>query len=134
MELYLCWKLSLRKYGLVPDHSFVEELSSCNTSTYPDNLFSRAEEGCILFRKSPNSSFSSKGVVLDDGTEVETDLVVYATGYDAEKKLKTLLPEPFADVLEKSAGIVPLYRSGYYFLFSSLYFPYVNQLREESML
>jgi len=110
MELYLCWKLPLRKHGLVPDHNFVEELSSCNTSTYPANLFPRAEEGCILFRKSPNWSFSNKGVVLDDGTEVETDLVVFGTGYDAEKKLKNLLPEPFADVLEKSAGVVPLYR------------------------
>jgi len=107
----------LRKHGLVPDHSFVEELSSCNTSTYPANLFPRAEEGCILFRKSPNWSFSNKGVVLDDGTEVETDLVVFGTGYDAEKKLKNLLPEPFADVLEKSAGVVPLYRFGYLLLF-----------------
>ena len=104
LELYLCWKL--------PDHSFVEELISCNTSTYPGNLFPRVEEGCILLRKSPNWSFSSKGVVLDDGTEVEADLVIFATGCAAEKKLKTLLPETFADVLEKSAGVVPLYRSG----------------------
>lgn len=110
LEFYLCWKLPLQKHGLVPDHSFVEELASCNTSTYPANLFPRAEEGCVHFRKSSNWSFSSKGIVLDDGTEVKADIVVFATGYDAEKKLKSLLPEPFADVLEKTAGVVPLYR------------------------
>ena len=82
MLIYICWKLPLLKHGLVLDHSFVDELSSCNTSTYPANLFPRAEEGCILFRKSPNWSFSSKGVVLDDGTEVEIDLVVFSTRDD----------------------------------------------------
>ena len=129
MELYLRWKLPLRKYDLVPDHSFVEEFSSCNLSLFHGNLFSRAEEGCILYGKSPNWSFSLEGVVLDDGTEVEADLVVFATGYDTEKKLKTLLPEPFSYVLEKSAGVVPLYRYGYFLLFVSFsVFSYVNSM------
>lgn len=45
--------------------------------------------------------FSSKGIVLDDQTVVEADLVVFATGYESEKKLKSLLPNTFAGVLKK---------------------------------
>ena len=40
---------------------------------------------------------------------VEADLVLFATGYDSEKKLKSLLPKIFAEPIEKSA-VVPLYR------------------------
>eukprot|EP00253_Pinus_taeda_P023641 PITA_23641 len=109
LELYLIWKLPLRKYGLVPHHSFLRELTSCQISSLPDGLFSKAEEGCIHFRKSTNWGFCSKGIVLDDQTVVEADLVLFATGYDSEKKLKSLLPKIFAEPLEKSA-VVPLYR------------------------
>ena len=38
---------------------------------------------------------------------MEADLVVLGTGIDAENKLKTPCPGPFADVLENSAGIIP---------------------------
>ena len=111
MELYLLWKLPLRKHDLVPDHSFLQEISSCQVTALPDNFFLKAEEGCILFRKSSNWSFYSKGIVLDDGTEVEADLVLLGTGYDGEKKLKSLLPTRFGDVLKKSADPLQLYRS-----------------------
>lgn len=110
VEFYLLWKLPLRKYGLVPDRSFLQEISSCQVSSVPDNLFPKAEEGFILFRKSSNCSFSSKGIVLDDGTEVGADLVVLGTGYDGEKKLKSILPTRFVHVLQKSADPLPLYR------------------------
>lgn len=110
VELYLLWKLPLRKHGLVPDHSFLQEISSCQIASLPDNLLPKAEKGCILFRKSSKWSFSSKGIVLDDETEVEADLVILGTGYDGEKKLKSLLPTRFADVLQKSADPLLLYR------------------------
>lgn len=54
VELYLLWKLPLRKYGLVPDHSFRQEISSCQIASLPDSLFPKAEEGFILFPKSSN--------------------------------------------------------------------------------
>lgn len=111
VELYLLWKLPLRKYGLVPDHSSLQEISSCQIASLPDNLFPKVEEGFILFWKSSNFSFYSRGIVLDDGTEIEVDLVVLGTGYDGEKKLKSILPTRFVDVLQESADPLPLYRS-----------------------
>eukprot|EP01018_Ginkgo_biloba_P027777 Gb_16794 [translate_table: standard] len=110
VELYLLWKLPLRKFGLVPNHTFLEEISSCQIASLPDNLFTKVEEGRILFQKSLNWNFSRKGIVLEDKSEVEADVVVLGTGYDGEKKLKALLPKPFADVLEESSGVLPLYR------------------------
>ncbi|KAH9305700.1 hypothetical protein KI387_010104 [Taxus chinensis] len=110
VEFSLLWKFPLRKYGLIPDHSFLQEISSCYTGLFPNNFFSKAEEGLIRFRKSSSWSFSCKGIILDDGTELEADIVVLGTGFDGVKKLKSLLPNKFGDVLEKSAGVVPLYR------------------------
>ncbi|KAH9305699.1 hypothetical protein KI387_010103 [Taxus chinensis] len=110
VELYLLWKFPLKKYGLVPDHSFLKEISSCQIATLPDKLFPKAEEGLIRFSKASTWSFSSKGIMIDDVTEVEADVVILGTGYDGETKLKTLLPKQFADVLENPEGVVRLYR------------------------
>ncbi|GLJ07579.1 hypothetical protein SUGI_0070130 [Cryptomeria japonica] len=110
VEFYLLWKFPLRKYGLVPGHSFLQEISSCQIATLPEKLFSKAEEGLIQFRKASTWSFSRKGIIIDDITEVEADVVVLGTGYAGEKKLKTLLPKNFSHVLEKPKGVIPLYR------------------------
>lgn len=112
VELSLLWKFPLKKYGLVPDMSFLQTIASCNTASFPNNFFPKVEEGLICFRKSSSWSFYSKGIVLDDETNVEADVVVLGTGYDGDKKLKTLLPTKFGESFEKSGAALSLYRYG----------------------
>ncbi|XP_068657880.1 probable flavin-containing monooxygenase 1 [Aristolochia californica] len=112
IESYLVWKLPLKKYGLVPDHPFEEDYASCQMAILPENFFSEAEQGRILFEKSQKKWwFYDGGIVLEDDTRVEADVVMLATGFDGKSKLKSILPAPFRDLIENSSGVIPLYRS-----------------------
>lgn len=111
IESYILWKLPLEKYGLKPDHSFEEDYASCQMAITPENLFSEADKGRIKFKRSQgNWWFNKDGIEFDDGSKIDADVVVLATGYDGKKKLKAILPDPFRSLLEYPSGIMPLYR------------------------
>ncbi|XP_078444512.1 flavin-dependent monooxygenase 1 isoform X2 [Wolffia australiana] len=110
IESYLKWKLPLEKYGLVPEHPFVEDYASCQMAILPENFFEEADQGRIRFRRSSKWWFWEKGVILDDGTKLEADVVLLGTGYDGKKKLHSVLPTPYRDLLEDASGVIPLYR------------------------
>lgn len=111
IESYILWKLPLEKYGLKPDHSFEEDYASCQMAITPENLFSEADKGRIMFKRSQgNWWFNKDGIEFDDGSKIDADVVVLATGYDGKKKLKAILPDPFRSLLEYPSGIMPLYR------------------------
>ena len=101
----------MEKYGLKPDHSFEEDYASCQMAITPENLFSEADTGRIMFKRSQgNWWFNNDGIEFDDGSKIDADVVVLATGYDGKKKLKAILPDPFRSMLEYPSGIMPLYR------------------------
>lgn len=114
IESYLTWKLPLEKYGLKPDHPFVEDYASCQMAILPNDFFREADDGRILFKKLPtgrNWSFYENGVLLDDNTKLEADVVFFATGFNGKGKLKSILPDPFRDIIvDSSSGLIPLYR------------------------
>ncbi|XP_019055304.1 PREDICTED: probable flavin-containing monooxygenase 1 [Nelumbo nucifera] len=110
IESYLVWKLPLIKYGLKPNHPFEEDYASCQMPILPENFFSEADEGRIIFKKASTWEFWSGGVQLDDNTKLQADIVLLATGFDGHSKLKALLPQPFRSLIEDSSGIMPLYR------------------------
>lgn len=106
----MLWKLPLSKYGLKPDHPFEEDYASCQMAIMPENFFSEADKGRIVFRRPTKWSFWEGGIELDDGSRLEADVVAFATGYDGKKKLKSIMPEPFRSLMEFPSGIMPLYR------------------------
>lgn len=110
-ESYLVWKLPLEKYGLKPDHSFVEDYASCQMAILPENFFSEADKGKIQFKRASKWWFWSDGIEFDDQTKLEADVVILATGFDGKKKLQSILPEPFRSLVVDSSGVMPLYRS-----------------------
>ncbi|KAJ1418782.1 Flavin monooxygenase FMO [Sesbania bispinosa] len=110
IESYLLWKLPLEKYGLKPEHPFEEDYASCQMAIMPENFFSEAEKGKIVFKKASKWWFWNGGIEFEDNSKLEADVVVLATGFDGKKKLKTILPEPFCSLLEYPSGIMPLYR------------------------
>ncbi|WOL01069.1 hypothetical protein Cni_G09782 [Canna indica] len=111
IESYLSWKLPLEKYGLKPDHPFVEDYASCQMAILPEKFFAEADAGRIEFKKSSSQwCFWEGGVVLDDNTKVKADVVLLATGFDGKKKLRSVLPEPYRGLIVDSSGVMPLYR------------------------
>ncbi|KAI9118076.1 hypothetical protein K1719_010408 [Acacia pycnantha] len=110
IESYLSWKLPLEKYGLKPEHPFVEDYASCQMAILPENFFSEADKGNIQFKMASKWWFWSGGLEFEDKTRLEADVVVLATGFDGKKKIQSLLPDPFQSLIVDSSGIMPLYR------------------------
>ncbi|KAG7604987.1 putative flavin-containing monooxygenase 2 [Arabidopsis thaliana] len=110
IESYVLWKLPLEKYGLKPDHAFEEDYASCQMALVPEKFFEEADKGMIRFKRTTNWWFYDEGIEFEDGTTLEADVVILATGYDGMKKLKAIVPEPFRSWLEFPWGIMPLYR------------------------
>ncbi|KAM0864667.1 hypothetical protein ACQ4PT_043768 [Festuca glaucescens] len=111
IESYLSWKLPLGKYGLTPDHPFVEDYASCQMAILPDGFFDMADRGLVRFQRASGGwSFCEDGVVLADGTKVEADLVFLATGFEGKDKLRAVLPDPFRSLVVNKSSMMPLYR------------------------
>lgn len=99
---------------MVPKHSFLQEISSCMIATVPENFFDRVREGSIILKKSPGGfGFCQEGILVNgESSPVKSDLVILATGFRGEKKLKDMFVSPtFQDyILGSPKSILPLYR------------------------
>ncbi|KAK0582074.1 hypothetical protein LWI29_021238 [Acer saccharum] len=106
-------KHRLAKYGMVPKHSFLEEISSCLIATVPEKFYDKVEEGSIILKKSQSFCFCEEGILVDgETTPLKTDLVILATGFRGDKKLKDIfVSQTFQDYIAGSPSeTLPLYR------------------------
>ncbi|GER40435.1 flavin-containing monooxygenase family protein [Striga asiatica] len=111
IESYLTWKLPLDKYGLRPEHPFLEDYASCQMAILPENFFSEADKGKIVIKRCASKWwFWERGVELEDGERLDADVVVLATGFDGKDKLKAIFPDSFRALLDFTSGMMPLYR------------------------
>ncbi|XP_028768137.1 probable flavin-containing monooxygenase 1 [Neltuma alba] len=113
VETHVARKLGLRKFGMVPRHSFHQEINSCLISSVPEKFYEKVEEGSIVLKKAPGFSFCEEGILIDgEATHLKTDLVILATGFSGDKKLKDIFASPtFQDLIGGSPNAtVPLYR------------------------
>jgi dimethylaniline monooxygenase (N-oxide forming) len=113
VESYVKRKLNLAKFGMVPKHSFLQELSSCLISTVPDDFYNRVEKGSIRLKKASSFGFCKEGILIDGETEIlKTDLVILGTGFKGVEKLRDIFVSPtFQDLIVGSPDkTVPLYR------------------------
>lgn len=110
VETYLKWKLPLKKYGLVPNHSFLQEISACQIGILPDSFFDKVKEGSIEIKKSQSFSFCKEGLIINEEAKpLETDVVILATGYKGDQKLKSIFKSPiFQNYIDSSR--ISLYR------------------------
>ncbi|PON66219.1 Dimethylaniline monooxygenase, N-oxide-forming [Parasponia andersonii] len=113
VESHIKHKLRLAKYGMVPKHSFHQEINACLISTVPEKFYDRVEEGRIILKKAPSFGFCQEGVLVEgDDTPRKKDLVILATGFRGDRKLKDLfVSRTFKDyIVGDPKAAVPLYR------------------------
>jgi dimethylaniline monooxygenase (N-oxide forming) len=107
-------KFPLKKYGLVPNHSFLQDISSCQTAVLPEFFFDKVKEGSILIKKTQSFSFCKQGLIINhEAKPLETDLVIFATGYKGDQKLRSIFKSPIFQNYINGSGdsTIPLYRS-----------------------
>ncbi|CAI0388913.1 unnamed protein product [Linum tenue] len=115
IEFYLRWKLPLKRHGMVPKLSFFQDVSSCHICMLPDKFYDKVEEGSIVIKKSKTIRFCENGVLIDEEGQsepvVEADVVILATGYRGDHKLRDIFDSPaLQKTISGSSSIVPLYR------------------------
>ncbi|KAI9117566.1 hypothetical protein K1719_011732 [Acacia pycnantha] len=114
VELNLRWRLPLDKFGMVPNHSFLQEFSSCQIAILPENFYDKVEEGSIIIKRSHGFiRFCKEGLIIDgESKPFETDLVIFATGFKCDQKLRNIFKSPvFQNLIPPSTtSSVPLYR------------------------
>ncbi|KAL5788983.1 hypothetical protein ACOSP7_005932 [Xanthoceras sorbifolium] len=117
VESYINKKHQLAKYGMVPKYSFLQEINSCTPAIVPKKFYDKVEEGIIILTKSQSFSFCEEGILVDGGEEaittpLKTDLVILATGFRGDKKLKDIfVSQTFQDFMAGSPSeTLPLYR------------------------
>ncbi|XP_015169923.1 probable flavin-containing monooxygenase 1 [Solanum tuberosum] len=114
VESYITWKLPLKKYNMVPKQSFLQDMSSCKSFLLPDNFYGKVEEGSIVLKKIQHFSFIKQGLILDGevGKPIKADLVIFATGYKGQEKLKNMFSsKKFQNhIVGSPNSIIPLYR------------------------
>ncbi|KAK8647064.1 hypothetical protein V6N13_120822 [Hibiscus sabdariffa] len=78
----------------------------------PENFFDRLEEGSIVIKDSQSFGFCREGLVLDEETmPLETDIVIFATGYKAELNFRNIFASPvFQQCIKGSPSALALYR------------------------
>uniref|UniRef100_A0A803MLF1 Flavin-containing monooxygenase n=1 Tax=Chenopodium quinoa TaxID=63459 RepID=A0A803MLF1_CHEQI len=112
----------MKKYGMVPDHSFLQEMNSCSVATVPAGFYDEVENGSIILKRSKTFSFYKEGILLEnstntlvqmeEATHIKCDLVIFATGFKGDQKLKDIFASPiFQDYIFGSpSNTIPLYR------------------------
>lgn len=80
---------------MIPNHSFNKDFTACTISIAPNNFYDRVEEGSIILKKSTTFSFCKEGLILgDDTAALETDIVIFATGFKGDQKLHNIFASP----------------------------------------
>ncbi|CAL5072971.1 unnamed protein product [Urochloa decumbens] len=111
-EAYYKKAIPMREYGMEPDIGFAGSLSSCKIGMLPDAFYDKVSSGSVVIRRSGAFSFCEDGLVLDGGRVVAADLVILATGFRGDQKLRDMFVSPrVKDIVAGSSDTtVPLYR------------------------
>ncbi|XP_020585627.1 probable flavin-containing monooxygenase 1 [Phalaenopsis equestris] len=113
VESYIKKTTPIEKYGMVPDHSFFEAMSTTLFSTLPENFYERVKNDSIILKHTKSFEFCQDGVILEgESTPIKADLVIFATGFKGDQKLQNIFHSPSLQeiVIGSSENTVPLYR------------------------
>ncbi|XP_062228653.1 probable flavin-containing monooxygenase 1 [Phragmites australis] len=117
-ETYYKTRIPMRKHGMVPDYSLARSSLGWRLGTLPDRFYDRVDDGSVVLRRCDSFSFCDEGLVLDGGDTgklVVADVVILATGFDADRPLQDVFASPwFSEIVAAGAcsddAVLPLYR------------------------
>ncbi|KAJ1692999.1 hypothetical protein LUZ63_009697 [Rhynchospora breviuscula] len=112
-ESYFKFCTPMKKYGMVPDHSFFRATLSYAFTLLPEKFYDKVEEGSIILKKAKTFSFCKDGVIPQgEDLPIKSDLVIFATGFKAEQKLKDIFKSSFFQSFVDGSrdSPIPLYR------------------------
>ncbi|KAK8683696.1 hypothetical protein V6N13_039747 [Hibiscus sabdariffa] len=96
IECYLKFVYPLKKYNMVPAHKFLKQISSCKFTVLPANFYDRVKDGSLYLKKSQSFSFCKNGLMVQgESRPLQSDIVILATGYKSEEKLKNIFRSNF---------------------------------------
>ncbi|XP_020585319.1 probable flavin-containing monooxygenase 1 [Phalaenopsis equestris] len=113
VEVYYKRILPMKKYGMVPNHSFFQAMTTCLVAILPDKFYDKVEDGSIVLRQSKNFVFCKEGIMVDgDSMPIKADLVIFCTGFKGDQKLINIFESPMFQNLMAGCldSTVPLYR------------------------
>lgn len=78
-------------------------------TSLPSNFYDRVKEGSLLLRKFKRLNFCQNGLLIDgEMTPLATDIVIFATGYRSDEKLKNIFKSAYFQ--EHITEPAPFYR------------------------
>ncbi|KAK3118633.1 hypothetical protein QOZ80_9BG0702740 [Eleusine coracana subsp. coracana] len=115
IETYYKTCIPMARHGVVPDYSFDRSILGCRLGILPEGFYERVDAGSIVMRQCQSLTFCADGLLLNgtDGERaVKADVVILATGYQADRQLREVFVSPWFSkiVTGKSDTTVPLYR------------------------
>ncbi|XP_078150220.1 putative flavin-containing monooxygenase 1 [Carex rostrata] len=105
--------IPMEEHEMVPDYSFFQAVASCLITILPENFYNKVNEGSIILKQARAFRFFQDGVILEgENLPVRSDIVIFATGYRGDLKLRGIFTSPFFQdaMAGPESSIVPLYR------------------------
>ncbi|XBH71974.1 hypothetical protein VPH35_099365 [Triticum aestivum] len=65
VESYYRWAVPMDRHGMVPDHSFLQAISSCLVAILLDKFYDMVDQGSIVLKKAKSFSFCKQGVIVE---------------------------------------------------------------------
>ncbi|KAI3694281.1 hypothetical protein L1987_77245 [Smallanthus sonchifolius] len=113
VESHAKMTLPLSKFNMVPQTGILKDTSSGLLAYMPDpdDFFDAVKKGGIKLQKSLNFTIFEKGISIEeDNTQIEADLVIFATGFNGVEKIKNIFDSPIFGHFIADSPRVGLYR------------------------
>ncbi len=107
IEQLLIAQFGLKKCGLLPKHR-IEDQISCSLGVAPEGFYKKVRTGKINTIQSEIDYFTSDGIVLKNGSKINSDVVVFGTGF---KQSLPFLSASQLELIRDSNGQFNLYRN-----------------------
>ncbi|GAB2215924.1 hypothetical protein Droror1_Dr00023687 [Drosera rotundifolia] len=108
VETYLQWVYPLKKYNMIPDRGFYDEMGSCRLAVLPADFYDKVEEGSLVSKKTSSFHFHESGLIVN-GSSLDADILIFATGFRTDEKIKNMFQSmTFQKLITGSSA--PFYR------------------------